>query len=100
MSIKSIICNKKRCHVTHVNSPAQLVFGQDMFMPVSANVDFCNWDAIKQRKQNSIHKSNECENLSQINHIYSSGDCVREQKGIGKVRYFCARDFERAIILI
>ena len=22
-----------------------------MFMPVSANVDYCNWDAIEQRKQ-------------------------------------------------
>lgn len=71
MSIKSIICNKKRCHVTHVNSPAQLVFGQDMFMPVSANVD---WGVIEKREQEHICKSNQRKNSTQINYTYSAGD--------------------------
>ena len=47
-------------HATHGYSPAQLVFRQDKCMPISANnVD---WDAIKQRKQRAIHKSNERKN--------------------------------------
>ena len=55
----------------HVYSPAQLVFEQDMFMPGSANVA---WDAIKQRMQRAICKSNEHKNSLQINHTYSAGD--------------------------
>ena len=47
-----------RCsyHTTLGYSPAQLVFGRDMFMPVNFQVD---WDRIKQQKQRRIEKSNE-----------------------------------------
>ena len=58
----------------HVNSPAQLVFGQDMlFMPViSANI---NWGVIKEREQKPICKSNQRKNSTQINYYtYSAGD--------------------------
>ena len=33
------------------------------------NID---WDAIKERKQKAIHKSNERKNLLRINHTYSA----------------------------
>ena len=46
-------------HATHGYSPAQLVFGRDMFMPIQANID---WTAIKERKQKAICKSNQREN--------------------------------------
>ena len=64
-------------HATHGYSPAQLVFGRDMFMPVEANVD---WDSIKQRKQRAIHKSNVRENSSRINHTYNAGDWILIKK--------------------
>jgi len=64
-------------HATHGYSPAQLVFRRDMFMLVSANID---WDAIKQRKQRAIHKSNERKNSSRINHTYSAGDWILIKK--------------------
>ena len=64
-------------HATHGYSPAQLVFGRDMFMPVEANVD---WDSIKQRKQRAIHKSNVRENSSRINHTYNADDWILIKK--------------------
>ena len=35
-------------HRLHGHSPAQLVFGRDMFSPVSTDID---WDAIRNNKQ-------------------------------------------------
>ena len=40
-------------HTTLGYSPAQLVFGRDMFMPVNFDVD---WEKIKQNKQDRIQK--------------------------------------------
>ena len=40
-------------HQSHGHSPAQLVFGRDMFSPVVAEVD---WKAIKNNKQIKINK--------------------------------------------
>ena len=42
-------------HQTHGHSPAQLVFGRDMFSPVLVDVD---WNSINEKKQLSINKSN------------------------------------------
>ena len=62
-----------RCayHRTHGNSPGQLVFGRDMFLPVDRKI---NWDKITERKQQMIQKSNERENKSRIDHNFEKGD--------------------------
>ena len=69
------------CHTTLGYSPAQLVFGRDMFMPVNFQVD---WEKIKANKQNRMHKNNERENLKRKPHQYSAGDLVTvvERPGI------------------
>ena len=67
-------------HTTLGYSPAQLVFGRDMFMPVNCTVD---WDKIKENKQKRIDKNNTRENAKQLNHSYSPGDLVTlERTGI------------------
>ena len=64
-------------HQTHDHSPAQLVFGRDMFMPVDAEID---WEKIQQRKQLKIQQSNICENSKRILHKYSTGDVITLRK--------------------
>ena len=64
-------------HQTHGHSPAQMVFGRDMFMPVSADID---WEQIKIRKQQRIRKSNVRENSKRIPHTYKKGDLVTLEK--------------------
>ena len=54
-------------HRTHRNSPRQLLYGQDMFLPVDQKID---WEELITRKQQMIHKSNEPENSKRINHNY------------------------------
>ena len=67
-------------HTTLGFSPAQLVFGRDMFMPVTCNPD---WETIRKRKQDSINKSNQRENKKRIDHKYQTGDLVTlERPGI------------------
>merc|ERR1712032_1463102 len=58
-----------RCafHSTHGHSPGELVFGRDMFMPVERNID---WEAIKERKQKAIRKSNQREKSKRIDYKY------------------------------
>ena len=46
-------------NTTHGYLPGELVFGRDMFMPISKNID---WNAIKDKKQKKIAKSNLREN--------------------------------------
>ena len=67
-----------RCvfHKTHVYSAGQLVFGRDMFMPIETPI---NWNSIKQKKQESIRKSNEQEN-SKKHRQYKKGDWITIQK--------------------
>ena len=69
-----------RCayHTTLGYSPAQLVFGRDMFMPVNFQVD---WNRIKQQKQRRIDKSNGRENNKRIPHVYEPGDLVTLERG-------------------
>ena len=50
---------------------AQLVFEQDIIMPINGDADK---DAIKQRKQRATHKNIESKKPSQINHNCDSGD--------------------------
>jgi hypothetical protein len=64
-------------HTTLGYSPAQLVFGRDMFMPVNFDVD---WNKIKQNKQRRINLNNQRENNKRINHAYAPGDLVTLEK--------------------
>ena len=64
-------------HQTHGHSPAQLVFGRDMFSPVSVDVD---WNSINEKKQVSINKSNGRENSKRIPHTYKKGDYITLKK--------------------
>ena len=60
-------------HTTLQASPAQLVYGRDMLLPVKFVAD---WTRIQQQKQMSINKSNEAENKKRIRHKYARGDRV------------------------
>ena len=64
-----------RCafHATHGHSPGELVFGRDMFMPISKNID---WNAIKDKKQKAIAKSNLRENSKRKQIHYNPGDWI------------------------
>ena len=68
-----------RCgyHATHGRSPAELVFGRNMFLPVETPVD---WEALKIRKQKAIAKSNQRENSKRIAHVYKPGDWITIEK--------------------
>ena len=46
-------------HATHGHSPAELVFGRNMFLPVATPVE---WGAVKERRQSAAAKSNRREN--------------------------------------
>ena len=60
-------------HQTHGYSPAQMVFGRDMFLDTKVDI---NWEEIKIRKQERIHRSNVRENEKRIDHTYSQGDLI------------------------
>jgi hypothetical protein len=64
-------------HTTLEATPAQLVFGRDMILPVQFQAD-CN--AIQQRRQRIINKSNERENKTRIAHEYKVGDKVTRHR--------------------
>ena len=58
-------------HRTHGNSPGQLVYRRDMFLPVNQKID---WEQLTTRKQQMNLKSNERENSKYIDHNYKKGD--------------------------
>ena len=60
-------------HATHGHSPAELVFGRNMFLPVNKPVD---WEKIRERKQRAIAKSNLRENAKRTDHTYQKGDWI------------------------
>ena len=60
-------------HQTHGHSPAELVFGRNMFIDAKAEID---WTEIRERKQKKIRKSNERENAGRIDHTYKKGDMI------------------------
>ena len=64
-------------HQSHGHSSAQLVFGRDMFSPVSVDVD---WNAIRENKQMRINKSNARENSKRVPHTYKKGDYITIKK--------------------
>ena len=64
-------------HTTLQATPAQLVFGRDMLLPIRINAD---WDLIKQRKQEEIDRNNRRENRDRVDHTYKAGDKVYLRK--------------------
>jgi transposase InsO family protein len=60
-------------HTTLEATPAQLVFGRDMYLPIKIEAD---WNRIQQRRQAEMHRNNQRENRSRINHVYRVGDKV------------------------
>ena len=57
-------------HQSHGHSPAQLVFGRDMFSAVSTDID---WNAIKENKQIKIMiERTQKESLIHINEVITS----------------------------
>lgn len=60
-------------HTTLQASPAQLVFGRDMFLPINFVAD---WTRIQQQKKKKIEESNQRENKTRIPHKYKRGDKV------------------------
>ena len=64
-------------HTTLQATPAQLVFGRDMILPISIKA---NWERIKERKQLEINRNNARENKDRIDHTYEVGDKVYLRK--------------------
>ena len=64
-------------HTTLNATPAQLVYGRDMLLPMKFVAD---WTRIQQSKQDQIHQSNVRENSKQIPHQYQVGDQVLIQR--------------------
>ncbi len=64
-------------HQTHGYLPSQMVFGRDMFLDASAEI---NWDKIRRRKQKKIAESNRKENRNRTDHTYSVGDLILIKK--------------------
>ena len=60
-------------HTTLEATPAQLIFGRDMLLPVQFQAD---WAQIRMRRQAAINKNNFKENKSRIPHHYQVGDLV------------------------
>jgi hypothetical protein len=61
----------RRCSAVLAASPAQLVFGRDMLLPVQFKAD---WALIHENKQRQIAKDNGRENRNRIKHQYRRGD--------------------------
>jgi hypothetical protein len=60
-------------HTTLKASPAQIIFGRDMLLPIEFNVD---WAVLQQQKQKEIARNNQRENASRKHHEYKVGDKI------------------------
>jgi transposase InsO family protein len=60
-------------HTTLEASPAQLVFGRDMLLPITFRA---NWARIRERRQEEMTRNNRRENQRRIRHEYKVGDKV------------------------
>jgi hypothetical protein len=60
-------------HTTLRATPAQLVFGRDMLLPIKFKAD---WAAIKARRQDEMQRNNDRENKTQKVHEYKVGDKI------------------------
>ena len=64
-------------HTTLGATPAQLVFGRDMILPMTFKA---NWASIRERRQKEINRNNERENSKRLEHTYKVGDMVSKAK--------------------
>ena len=64
-------------HTTLQATPAQLVFGRDMILPITIRA---NWARIKEQRQNEIYRNNVRENKGRVPHTYKKGDKVLLRK--------------------
>ena len=64
-------------HTTLEATPAQLVFGRDMLLPVKFEA---NWAQIKMKRQQEMLRNNQRENKSRVPHEYKVGDLVTLDK--------------------
>jgi transposase InsO family protein len=60
-------------YTTLDTTPAELVFGRDMIMPIQFKAD---WEKIRVKRQLKINKDNERENKRRIKHNYNVGDKI------------------------
>ena len=58
------------CHSTKYKSPGQLIFDQDMILPMNHIAD---WRYINQSKQSHIEKYIICKTFTRIGHDYGVG---------------------------
>ena len=70
-------------HTTINATPAELVFGRDMILPIAFQAD---WEAIRARRQQQVIKDNVKENKGRLQHDYSIGDKVLVLDPISKKR--------------
>ena len=77
-----------RCtyHTVLQATPAQLVFGRDMILPIVMRAD---WQAIQARRQTMMEHNNALENAKRVEHTYEIGDQVTYTKH-GKQRKLVA----------
>ena len=64
-------------HTTLEATPAELVFGRNMLLPIQFKAD---WEAIRARRQELINASNRRENSKRIPHDYAVGDKVSKKR--------------------
>jgi transposase InsO family protein len=64
-------------HTTLGATPAQLVFGRDMILPMKFKAD---WAGIQERRQQQILRDNTRENAKRIPHEYKIGDKVSKTR--------------------
>ena len=64
-------------HSTLDATPAQVVFGRDMILPISWQA---NWEQLRARRQEMISHNNARENATRIEHEYKEGDKVLYRK--------------------
>ena len=65
-------------HTTLEATPAQLVYGRDMLLPVQFRA---NWNRLKSKRQETMNRNNDRENRSQLStHDYKVGSsCVNQE---------------------
>lgn len=60
-------------HTTLEATPAQLVYGRDMFLPIKFNVD---WAELRMKRQAQMSKDNARENSKRVDYKFTIGDKV------------------------
>jgi hypothetical protein len=64
-------------HTTLKATPAQLVFGRDMILPINFKAD---WSAIEKQRQKETGRNNRRENSARIHHEYKVNDKILLKK--------------------